>query len=307
MGWFRTSTDGRGAPAPRRSQAEGWLESIEPLDTRRYVLAVRKLADSLSHGTDRSRFLGSGVEYVQSRPYVSGDPVRAIDWRVTARTGQVHIKEFEAPKRLPAWILLDTSASMTVSSTPRSKYELATFVAGGLALACLDRVSPVGLLGTGDRDIRIRPSLAKNQVMQWMIRLRRYRFDEGTTLARKVTELHSSLHSRALVIVLSDLHDRDGVAALKLMGQVHDVVAIQLQDPAEAGLPGAGFLRAQEAEGGADFVTSGRREWIDPLAVQGAMRRAGIDHLLLRTDRPVAQQVRHFFAGRGLVPRGGKI
>ncbi|MEZ6019669.1 MAG: hypothetical protein R3F17_06055 [Planctomycetota bacterium] len=216
------------------------------------------------------------------------------------------MKEFEAPKRLPAWILLDTSASMTVSSTPRSKYELATFVAGGLALACLDRVSPVGLLGTGDRDIRIRPSLAKNQVMQWMIRLRRYRFDEGTTLARKVTELHSSLHSRALVIVLSDLHDRDGVAALKLMGQVHDVVAIQLQDPAEAGLPGAGFLRAQEAEGGADFVTSGRREWIDPLAVQGAMRRAGIDHLLLRTDRPVAQQVRHFFAGRGLVPRGAR-
>ncbi|MEZ6019670.1 MAG: DUF58 domain-containing protein [Planctomycetota bacterium] len=76
----------------------GLARSIEPLDTRRYVLAVRKLADSLSHGTDRSRFLGSGVEYVQSRPYASGDPVRAIDWRVTARTGQVHHQGIRSPQ-----------------------------------------------------------------------------------------------------------------------------------------------------------------------------------------------------------------
>lgn len=294
------------APRPGRDPLEGYLEDIETLDTRRFVIAVRRLADTLSHGTDHSRFLGSGIEYVQSRQYLPGDPVRSIDWRVTARTGRYHVKEFEAPKRMAAWLLLDTSASMTVSSTPRSKYALALHIAGGLGLACLERVSPVGLLGTGDRDIRIEPSLSRHQVLQWLVRLRTFRYDEATSLARKLTELEASLRHRALVIVLSDLHDPAAVDALKLMGQVHDVVAIQLQDPAEVTLRGAGLMRAQEAETGRPFVTHGRRALLDPELIKRGLRRGGIDHLVLRTDRPFAQDVRRFFEARGLVTRGAR-
>ena len=183
--------DGMTAPRPTRDPLEGYLDNFDTFDTRRFLIAVRRLADTLSHGTDHSRYLGSGIEYVQSRPYIAGDPVRAIDWRVTARTARYHVKEFEAPKRMPAWLLLDTSASMTITSTVRSKYSLALHLAGGLALACLTRVSPVGLLATGDRDIRIEPSLSKHQIMQWLVKLRTFRYDEETSLARKVTELNA--------------------------------------------------------------------------------------------------------------------
>ena len=294
---------GRIAPRPEPSSLEGRLEDIDTLDTRRFELAIKRLADTLTHGTDRSRFLGSGIEFVQSRPYMPGDPVRAIDWRVTARTGKYFIKEFEAPKSVPAWILLDTSASMTLSSVRRSKYALALHLAGGLALACLDRVSPVGVLGTGDREFRVQPSLSRQRVLQWMLKLRTFRYDEGTALAVRLGQLNTSLAHRSLIIVLSDLHEPDALRALKLAGQTHDVVVVQLQDPAELSMQGAGFLRAAEAETGRSFVTVGRRQQVDPQIVQDALRKRGIDHLVLRTDRPFAQEVRRFFEARGLGAR----
>ena len=70
------------------------LEKSDPLDSRQFVIAVKSLADSLSYGTDASPFLGSGTEYVQSRQYQPGDPIRSIDWRITARTSKFHVKEF---------------------------------------------------------------------------------------------------------------------------------------------------------------------------------------------------------------------
>ena len=99
---------------------QGQLDALQPLDSRQFHVAIKRLADSLSFGTDRSPFLGSGIEYVQSRPYVPGDPIRSIDWRVTARTGRVHVKDYEAPKQMPCWILLDTSASMATGSKASS-------------------------------------------------------------------------------------------------------------------------------------------------------------------------------------------
>lgn len=283
---------------------EGYLDTADHLNARQFLIAVRKLADALSYGTDRSPFLGSGIEYAQSRPYQWGDSVRSIDWRVTARTGKVFVKEYEAPKRLPCYLLMDTSASMTVSSVKRSKYAVAVHIAGGLAFACLDRVSPVGVVGVGGRDLRIEPSLSRGQILQWLHAFRRFRYDEPTALGRRVAELAPTLADRSLVIALSDLHDETALPALKLLAQRHDVVVIQLQDPAETGLAGAGFLRAGEAETGRVFVTRGGRQWVDPEVTARDLKRAGVDHLLLRTDRPFVANLRNFLMARDGIGRG---
>lgn len=285
---------------------EGYLEHLDTLDTRQFVLAVKRLADNLSYGTDSSPFLGSGIEYVQSRQYQPGDPVRAIDWRVTARKGKHYVKEFEAPKRLPCYLAIDTSASMTLSSQRRSKYALAVHLAGGLALACLNRASPVGVIGAGGRQLRIEPSLSRDRVLQWLSLLRRFRYDEPTSLGRRLLELAPTLSSRALVIVLSDLHDPRAMPAFKRLAQEHDCVVLQLRDPAETSLRGAGLVRAREAETGRPFLTHGRRRWLPPESFARPLARAGVDHLAIDTDRPFVHSLRRFLASRHVLGRGAR-
>jgi uncharacterized protein (DUF58 family) len=285
---------------------QGWLDTLDTLDSRQFHIAIKRLADSLSYGTDKSPFRGAGIEYIQSRRYQPGDPVRTIDWRVTARTGKFHVKEYEAPKRLPCWLLVDTSASMAVGNGRRSKYAVALHIAGGLGYACLDRVSPVGVLGVGEAAFRVEPSLSRQQVLQWLLKLRRFRYDEQTTLGRRATELLTSLKDRALVVALTDLHAADAVPALKLLGQQHDVVVVQLRDPAERSLRGAGIVRAREAETGRTFVTHGRARWLDPVAVAADLKRGGIDHVVVDVDQPFAHRLRHFFHSRNLLGRGAR-
>lgn len=293
-------------PTTREADLPGLLRKVEPLAARKFVIAIRRLANDLTYGLDGSRFLGSGIDYVQSRLYQHGDSVKAIDWRVTARSGKVHVKEYEAQRRIPAWIVLDTSASMVVSSLATSKYELALHAAGGLALACLDRTSPVGVMGAGARDLRIEPSLAKDQVLQWLLRLRRHAFDESTALSRRLHELRPTLKSRALVIVCSDLHEPGAVHAVALLAQQHEVAVLQFQDPAEVTLRGGGFLRAQEAESGRRFVTHGRAALFDQQRIEAELRKGGVDHLLIRTDQPFVHRLRHFFRSRGLAGKGAR-
>lgn len=285
--------------------ALGRIEALDTLDSRQFAIAVKKLANGLTYGIDKSPFVAQGTEFVQSRPYQDGDSVRSIDWRVTARTRRFHVKEFEAPKSTPCFLLVDTSASMAVRSTARSKYELALYVAGGLALACLDRVSPVGVLGVGERPLRVPPTLSKPRILEWLMQLRTYRFDERTQLGVRLRQTAPSLAQRSLIVVLSDLHDDTALPALKRISQLHDCVVLQLVDPAEVSLAGSGFLRAREAETGREIVTHGRAKHVDPERATAELRRAGIDHLVLRTDEPCAAKLRHLFKTRGIA-RGAR-
>ncbi|MFO0982000.1 MAG: DUF58 domain-containing protein [Planctomycetota bacterium] len=285
---------------------DGFIEDLETLDARQLAIAIRKLADCLTYGTDRSPFLGSGIEYAQSRPYQPGDPVRIIDWRVTARTARYWVKDYESPKSMPCYLFVDTSASMTVSSTAQSKYHTALYLAGGIALACLDRVSPVGVIGVGERSLRVAPSMAKHRILQWLLTLRRYRFDEGTSLTARLREITPSLTHRVLMVVLSDLHDPGAIASLKHVAQLHDCVVLQLLDPAEVTLKGSGFLRAREAETGREFVAFGRQRWGDMDRAARELRQSGIDHVVIRTDRPYVHAVRDLFRSRGFLMRGAR-
>lgn len=278
---------------------ESTLHQAAPLDHRQFLLAVKRLADSLSYGTDRSPFLGQGIEYVQSRRYEPGDPVKSIDWRVTARTGKAHVKQFETPKQMPVWLVVDTSASMALASLPPGKYGLALQVTGGIALACLDRVSPVGVLGAGGRDLVVQPSLSRDVLLQWLHALRTYRFDEPTTLGQRLLSLEPSLKQRSMLIVLSDFHDPDALAALKLVGARHDCVCLVFRDPTEDQLEGAGLFRGREVESGRELLTHGKRLLSTTSQLTESLKKASLDHFVIRPGVPFLGPLRHFLRSRG--------
>ncbi len=276
------------------------------LDGREFAIAVKRLADSLSYGSDSSPFLGTGSDYVQSRLYQAGDPVKLIDWRITARTGKVHVKEFEAPKQMPIYLLLDTSASMCISSIGKSKYAWAVQLATGIALAAQERMSPVGILGCGESELHVKPTLSRSIVYQWSHKLRYHDFHETTSLGTGIRQLIPSLRNKSLIFVLSDLHDPDALDALKLLAQRHDTVVLQLQDPSEKGAIGGGIFRAQEAETKKVFVAHGRSKWFDHEAMGHKLNHCGVDHLLLPTDRPYLSGLRNFLKARDCFGKGAR-
>jgi len=280
-------------------------DSHDHLDEKQFLIAVKRLADSLTFGSDSSPFLGSGLDYVQSRAYQPGDPIKLIDWRVTARTGKVHVKEFEATKQLPIHIILDTSASMCVSSIRMSKYAWAVQLATGLALVGLERMSPVGIMACGDRDLHIKPTLSRNTILQWAHELRHFHMSEKTNLAATLRDLAPTLEQNSMVIVISDMHDPESVDALKLMGQQHDLMVLLLRDPAEKGQLGGGFFRGQEAETGAGFIAHGKKSWLDTNALLSELKLSAVDTLLLETDQPFMGKLRDFLKHRATVSRSG--
>ena len=271
---------------------------------RWFEIAVRRLAEDLRFGNDASPYVGSGIDYVQSRPFVDGDPVRDIDWKRTARSGRFHVKQYESLKSTPLYLLVDTSASMTVSFRRFSKYAMAVLIAGGIGLAALRRLSPVGILAAGERALHFQPSLARGRVYQWLHALRHCRFDETTRLAQRVDQLTAHLRSRSLVVLISDLHDPEAIAAVKRLAVQHDCATIQLQDPAERGRLRAGFIRGREAETSRKFIAHGRVSWFDERTSPGQeLQQAGIDHLLLSTDQAFVAPLRRFLAARGSLMR----
>ncbi len=84
----------------------------DPVDARQFEVTVKHLANSLNFGQDESVFHGGGLEYAQSRLYVAGDPVKFIDWKVSARIGKLFIKEFQEPEAV---------FRSTCCSTPRRR------------------------------------------------------------------------------------------------------------------------------------------------------------------------------------------
>jgi uncharacterized protein (DUF58 family) len=284
------------------------LPSPDILSRANFELVVRRIADDIAFGTDDSLFVGSGLEYAQSRPYEPGDPVRQIDWKLSARMQVAYVKQHETLKRVAMYLVVDTSASMSVSSTPLSKHGLAVWAAAAIGLVGVRRLSPVCVLSAGARHGRLRgdrvPSLSPDDLWRDLEPLRAHDFDENTELGERLNALSARLKRRSLLVVMSDLHDPEALKVLRQLGHQHDVVVLHLQDPAEVGGLRAGYFRGTEAESGRAFLSDGRQRWRDDCTTARDLAGSDISYLKLFTNRPMLSPLRQFLLTRAMLMRG---
>ena len=267
-----------------------------------FEVVIRRLADSLIYGGNDSQFVGSGLSYAHSRPFEDGDSIKNIDWRVSARKDRYYVKEYEALKQMPVYLIMDTSASMSFSSSPQSKYALALQTAGALALSFLKQMNPVGIVGAGERQLFYKPCFSASRIFQWLNDLRYHNYSEKTGICRRLEELPIFIKQRSLVVILSDLHEAGAVDSLLRLNLEHDLIVLQMRDPAEEQRLQAGFMRTREAESEQSFVAHGRSRFeID--SSQQTLSNHGVDHLILRTGEDFSMPLRRFLSERG---KGGR-
>lgn len=224
---------------------------------RRVTLQAGRRVDALFAGGYRSAFRGQGMEFEEVRPYVPGDDVRRIDWNVTARAQQPHVKLFREERELTLVLALDVSASMRFGSGGRDgrtdKRLQQARVAGALALAAARSNDRVGLLVFTDQVERVVPPRKSRghtlRVVREVFEPRPARL--GTRVEVALDHLRRMLTRRAVVVLLSDFlgppRFRDALTALCGRHRVH---ALVLHDRLERCPPGVGLVRVVDAETG---------------------------------------------------------
>ncbi|MFN2523411.1 MAG: DUF58 domain-containing protein [Mycobacteriales bacterium] len=289
---------------------------------RRLRLDVARRLDGLLSGEHLGYLLGPGTENAEARLYTPGNDVRRIDWAVTARTGDTHVRDAIAERELETTLLVDLTASMSFGTVRSEKRELALEVAAAVLHLAGGGGDRVGAVVLGDRVHRLPPRGGRDAQLALLHRLLTEPRAEGTgpDLATGLTTVLNPPRRRGLVFVLSDLLGPLGEPAwarpLRMLASRHDVVVAEGLDPRELTLPDVGVLRLVDPETGRHLEVQTRskalRERYARAAAERraghatAVRRAGAGHLVLRTDRDWLVDLATFLAARRRLRGAGR-
>ena len=212
---------------------------------RALELSIGRRVEGLLAGDHRSALLGRGSELAQVRPYVPGDDVRLIDWNVTARTGEPHVRVHLAERVLVTWIVLDRTASMRFGTVDRRKDDVALGTTIAVGHAASVRGNRVGLVAFGEGPTApLPPRPGRPGLVGVLLALED---DTGPgaaeTLAGALRVVNSAARQRALVAIVSDFRGTlDWSRPLLDLAGRHDVLAVEVRDQREQELPDIGEL-----------------------------------------------------------------
>ena len=260
-------------------------------------LLARTVVDGFLQGIHRSPYLGVSMDFAEHRPYMPGDDIRRIDWRLYARTDRFYIKQFEAETNADVGFLLDVSASMGYGSGETSKLDYGRFLTASLAYFSAGQKDRVGLYAFDDDVVEhVRPSAAHlDKVLYAVARVQAER--EGSW-DKPLARVANTFRRRGILVVVSDFYaDPDEIAAALgfFQAQGHDVVAFHVLDPSEIDFPFAQASNFQDLET-REVLQVVPEKYVE--AYRGHVRthigelgkgfgRHGVDYVLLNSGKPL--------------------
>ena len=281
---------------------------------RKLDMTVRQRIDGLLSGDHRAWALGDGTELAQVRPYVLGDDVRMIDWNVTARTGEPHVRVHVAERAVETWLLLDTSASMTFGTADRRKWDVAEGAALAVGHFAVRRGNRLAVATFGDRNPTAAPARQGNRGLLALLQAVQREPDleptGPTSLGEALTRLSARARRRAVVVIVSDFRGpRDWRPRLLHLASRHSVIAVEVRDPREQELPNIGDLWLVDPESGRQVRVDTRssklrRRFGDDAAaereeVARELRSLGVSHVVLSTSGDWLRRLVSFLQAEG--------
>jgi uncharacterized protein (DUF58 family) len=264
---------------------------------RRLELDVTRRLDGLLQGDYRGLVPGLGSEPGEARAYSPGDDVRRMDWNVTARMSEAHVRESIADRELQTTVLVDMAPSLDFGTIQHTKAELALAAVAAIGLLTDRAGNRLGaIVNDGDRLHDVRPGSGRRHLLSVLHRVATTEPGRGdVSLADGLHRLAGPGHRGGLAVVISDLLRPGWTDALRDVTLRHETLVIEVVDPRELELPNVGLIDLADSRTGrvvevdtrrADvrerFADAGRQRLED----HGRdVRAARADHLLLRTDR----------------------
>ena len=223
---------------------------------RKIEIKTKVLSKNIFSGEYHSAFKGMGMSFAEVRQYQFGDEVKYIDWNVTARTGEPHVKIFEEERELTVMLLVDISKSTFFGTREKLKSDIAAEVSAILSFSAIFNNDKVGaILYTDKIEKFIPPKKGKKHILHIVREIIFFEPEgKGTDLALALQYLNNVLKKRAIVFILSDFLTSGYEVPLRIARKKHDVIGIHIFDKAEYRLPKAGLLKLQDAESGRNFV-----------------------------------------------------
>ena len=251
----------------------GAYTSLEELITfapagKRIPLYNPQAATATMAGNYRSRIRGRGMNFEDFRPYQSGDDVRAIDWKVSARTGQTYTRVYREERERPVLLVLDQGPRLFFGSQLNFKSVTAIEAMALFAWSALYHGDRVGALISGAEHREFKPQHAHGHVLQLlhaavqMNHSLKAGLQQDHTLQDQMLAISSRLvHPGSLVIVVSDFHDitAQGLEQMSRIARHNDLVLVQVCDPFDRELPPPGRLFVSNGQQHAVLDSADRR------------------------------------------------
>ena len=287
------------------------MDSSELLKkVRKIEIKSRMLSNHIFAGEYHSAFKGKGMTFSEVRGYQYGDPIKDIDWHVTARFNQPYIKVFEEERELTVMLLIDVSGSEDFGTRAKQKKDLIAEIAAVLSFSAIENNDKIGVIFFSDKVEKfIPPQKGKKHILRIIRELLDFKPESSQTNINEALKfLTNAIKKRSAAFIISDFMSPDFSESLKIAASKHDIAALKVYDPFEEKLPNVGLAYFCDME-------SGEMRWIDTAsastrneygkwwkekndAADLILTKAKVDKAVIRTDGDYVKPLIALFKNR---------